>query len=217
MQKIKIITYSPHANNKDHSDPCGAKHDNHSNATYIKQICDLFTHRPIYYMDLGCAGCQTVIDMNNMGHIAVGVEGCGYEQIMKKSNQPIKDNWKQYYNKCLFGADIGEPFVIANENNEIIKFDIITAWDFLEHPLEKQIPTVLENIKKHLKEDGWLIYNIALTSGPWHNCVKPIEWWKDIFNKHGLQFCNTPLTSTPREENTKTNQTEFAGACRHAE
>lgn len=209
---INVITEHKHTLSLDRLQPIGAKQDNHSNKTYISQIKTLVKDS---YLDLGCAGGQTVIDMSELGYDAVGIDGCGIDQILKKSINPdINNNWTKYFNKNLFEADIAKPFYIEKDTKPF-KFDLITAWDFLEHPKEEEIPVVIENIKRHLKPEGWFLFLISKSLGTHHQCVKEDEWWKQKFEEHGFYYCPSPITSTPRNpEYNKIWDHEFFGAFR---
>jgi SAM-dependent methyltransferase len=207
---MRVITQHKHIYSLDRTHPVGAKQDNHSNPVYIEQICALFNNEPFSYMDLGCAGGQSVLDIAAKGYTAIGIEGCGRDQILRCAVNPeVSHNWREFFNKYLFEADIGRPFEVVDDDGKRLQFDLITAWDFLEHPPCEDIPQVITNIKTHLKPDGLIVGLIAQSEGPHHRCVKPNEWWVDIFLQHGLKFYPFPLTSTPRAPEYIYNKEEF--------
>lgn len=210
---MNVITKHPRINSQDYHNPCGAKQDNHSNEVYIKEICQLFNNAPFSYLDLGCAGGQSVIDIAQKGYVSAGIDGCGKDRILEVStSEGVTNNWTRYSDKNLFSADISQPFRIVDENNQAIKFDLITAWDFLEHPTQDEIPQVISNIKGHLSQDGWFICLIAKSEAIWHQCVKTDQWWIESFTSRGFDLKKIPITSNPRTELIKPNREEFVGA-----
>lgn len=113
---------------------------------------------------------QSVVET---GHIGVGLEGSDW------SAQLGRAAWGK--TKTLFTCDIGKPFQIL-EKGQPAKFDVITSWVVFEHIKEKDIPTLIANMQKHLAENGILIFSIG--NGPdWvngvnlHQTIKPREWW----------------------------------------
>tara|TARA_R110000824_G_C15138870_1_gene669808 strand:+ start:635 stop:1330 length:696 start_codon:yes stop_codon:yes gene_type:complete len=212
---INITTQYPNATHSpDFIFPIGAIQDNHSNSVYLSELSRVTGKEKFAYLDLGCAGGQTVVDVYNNGNIACGVEGSDLEKmisISKNRTRPtprfigamdvpdsdIHDNWTEFKDKCLFKADITKPFELSNDRG-IQKFDIITAWDVLEHPTPEQIPAVIDNIKRHLKDDGVFVCLINLVPSPHHQCVKPKEWWVDVFNKNGLEDRGFDFNASPR-------------------
>jgi predicted TPR repeat methyltransferase len=213
---IKIETNYPNAMGPDFDYPNqGASQNNHSNPVYLKEL-ERVTGKPNFsYMDLGCAGGQSVVDLYNLNHISCGIEGSDLEKMINESKNRIKpepryigdtsditedvhDNWIKYKDKCLFKADITKPFRLINENNEQQKFDVITAWDVLEHPKPEDIPNVINNVKEHLDENGMFICLINLVSGHHHQCIKPSEWWLQIFDEHGFENVEFDFNASPR-------------------
>lgn len=212
---INITTQYPNATHSpDFIFPIGSIQDNHSNSVYLSELSRVTGKEKFAYLDLGCAGGQTVVDVYNNGNIACGVEGSDLEKmisISKNRTRPtprfigamdvpdrdIHDNWTEFKDKCLFKADISKPFELSNDCG-IQKFDIITAWDFLEHPTPEQIPAVIDNIKKHLKDDGVFVCLINLVPSSHHQCVKPKEWWIEEFGNKGLEDHGFDMKASPR-------------------
>jgi len=197
MIKIKIKTDFPDAiNSPDYIAPLGARENNTSNPEFISEIIriaeNIKTSEKFSYLDLGCAGGQAAIDLYNLGHLSCGVEGSNLDIILIGINREmtinqVGSNWRKYKDSCLFKADITKAFEMLNENDELQKFDIVAAWDVMEHPREEDIPNVIENIKKHMHKNSLFIAIIGITgSGPFqgfehHQCIKPGKWWLDIF------------------------------------
>ena len=207
---ITIITEHPEAvGSPDFSAPIGAIQDNHSNPVYLAELERVAGAKRFSYLDLACAGGQSVVDVYEAGNIACGVEGSSLEKILASTRwQPTylggdvvksgAENWKNYKDTCLFKSDISKPFELRNKDGEIQTFDIITAWDFLEHPLPEEIPTVINNIKKHLAENGTFICLVSLAHGSHHRCVRPRMWWLDQFSQKGLIDIGFSFNASPR-------------------
>lgn len=213
---IKIKTNFPDAYGPDYDNPSqGASQNNHSNQFYLNDLSRVIGKSKFSYLDLGCAGGQSVVDLYKLGNISCGVEGSNLEKMISESKtrskpnprfigdtnvllEDVHDNWINYKDICLFKADITKPFELINDDNNIQKFDIITAWDVLEHPKPEDIPNVIQNIKNHLNDDGFFICLINLVNGSNHQCIKPYEWWVDIFRTNGFEDLGFDLTTSPR-------------------
>tara|TARA_A100001391_G_C5060748_1_gene275983 strand:- start:541 stop:1449 length:909 start_codon:yes stop_codon:yes gene_type:complete len=131
------------------------------------------------------------------------------------------DNWRTYKDKCLFNADLSKPFKIYKHNLELpagqhqlydlgddydsakeeLKFDVVTSWEFLEHPHPDEIGGILRNMNKHLKMHGFALGTINLSPGEHHRCIKTIEEWDLIFREYGFDLVQDNMSiwglSTP--------------------
>jgi hypothetical protein len=69
-------------------------------------------------------------------------------------------------------------------------FNVITAWEVMEHFKEEDIQAVIRNIKSHLDihDKSFFIGSIAaIPDGIWHQTVKDKQWWIDKFNLCGMK------------------------------
>jgi len=160
--------------------------------------------------------------------VAVGIEGGNIYGMTKEFEEKECEtgalsiargaqNWKQYEGKCLFHADISKPFEVLKQeelhevllkqekshdnsfkNASRLTFNVITAYEFLEHPLPEEIPQILENVKNHLHGNGYFVGTINLSPGDHHRCPRPVEWWNNIFEEHGFDMYQYPFMSSPR-------------------
>jgi SAM-dependent methyltransferase len=213
---IKINTNYPNAYGPDYDFPSqGASQNNHSNPVYLGELERITNKTNFSYLDLGCAGGQSVVELHNRGNVSCGIEGSNLDKMIeesKKRNKPeprfigdtyqpdtdVHDNWVNYKDICLFKSDITKPFELLNSDNKIQKFDVITAWDVLEHPKPEDIPDLITNIKKHLNDDGVFICLINLVSGSHHQCIKPEDWWLKIFDENGFENLGFDFKASPR-------------------
>lgn len=118
-------------------------------------------------------------------------------------------NWENYKDICLFHADVSKPFKIVadtaatkeirksmhvsqdpylDDGDDVVKFNIVTAFEFFEHPLPEEIPGILKNANKHMRIGSIFVGTINLSSGEHHRCAKPVSWWKNIFEEHGFSI-----------------------------
>jgi SAM-dependent methyltransferase len=106
------------------------------------------------FLDLGCASGNLVKDAMSRGFDAVGIDG---------TDVPLKadrEMWKKYYQSRLFITDLTEPFNIE-QDGERVEFDVINAWEVLEHLRPHSLHIAVKNIYNHLKKDGLLVVSIS--------------------------------------------------------
>ena len=174
----------------DHLYPCGTRRDNSKcndfNKSFYNIIKELGYSKPYNILDLGCAGGGMIRTFIRDGHNAIGLEGSDY---CKKRG---KFEWT-VIPESLFTCDIAKPFTIYDENGNIAKFDLVTAWDFLEHIKEgDDLLQVIGNIKKHLR--GIFVCNISHRLSVQvendlnlHQTVRPPKWWDSLFEDNSFE------------------------------
>lgn len=184
---VEVKTKHPVAySSPDHTNPWGTKRDNFTNLKFVDEIQNYFTEGNFSFMDLGCSGGQLVTDFlrSSTCKIAVGLEGSDYSVKHRRAN------WPEFHNKNLFTCDITEEFTVLDDGKPV-QFDLITAWEVLEHiPVEK-VPGLIENIHKHLKPGGIFACSISVASDKpegveLHVTRKYPDWWISQFEKFGL-------------------------------
>lgn len=188
---VKCVTDHPVAfESPDHLCPVGTKNDNSTHGGYIGQVEKFFEGKNINYMDLGCAGGQLVVDLSNRGHFAVGVEGSDTGRKHKLFN------WPQYDGTVLHTADITKPFHIERDG-EKVEFDMISAWEVVEHIHPMDLDAFFENILSNLKTGGFFVASINL--GPdvrvvdgvthhLHQSVFPENVWRErVLSKYCIE------------------------------
>jgi SAM-dependent methyltransferase len=89
-------------------------------------------------------------------------------------------------------------YTLVDDNNDTIKFDVITSFEHFEHIQSDTFPKFIENIKKHMHKDS-VIYASAAS---WayvgevdrvHCNVKPADMWKAEMEKYGFEELPTKL------------------------
>jgi SAM-dependent methyltransferase len=83
-------------------------------------------------------------------------------------------------------------YTLVDDNNDTIKFDVITSFEHFEHIQSDTFPQFIDNIKKHMHKDS-VIYASAAS---WayvgevdrvHCNVKPADMWKAEMDKYGFE------------------------------
>jgi cyclopropane fatty-acyl-phospholipid synthase-like methyltransferase len=190
VKQFQVSTDYPVAlDSIDHTHPGGTMHDNSRNPRFNEKLFALLSKRPLWVLDLGCAGGGFVKDMLDAGQVAIGLEGSDYSLLRKRAEwATIPDN--------LFTCDITRPFAVWAEQPGIetpdltyqpAAFDVVTAWEVMEHLPEERLPTLCNNIKNLLAYDGEWIMSVSTQHGPHHVTVRPREWWLEMFKREGLE------------------------------
>ncbi|MBE2180035.1 MAG: class I SAM-dependent methyltransferase [Chthoniobacterales bacterium] len=134
--------------------PFGTAQDNSTNRAFVVKVGDWITRRTGCargaMLDLGCSGGQLVADFRAIGWDAVGLEGSDFSLKHRRAN------WSTLANVALFTCDITRPFRVSLDGSPA-KFDLITAWEVLEHIPEAALPQLFANITGHLKPGGLFI------------------------------------------------------------
>jgi SAM-dependent methyltransferase len=196
--RLKLETQHPVAlYSQDTKKPRGAKNDNSFQQSFNNKLFDFYPNdgKPLNILDLGCAGGGLVRSLLDDGHFAIGLEGSDFPKTHGLGEwSTIPGN--------LFNCDITEPFLLAEETttSQPFLFDIVTAWEVLEHIPEERIPQLMGNIRSHLKPEGRIIFSIATfpdldeaTGTNWHVCVHQKPWWVAKFKELGYD----EITSHP--------------------
>jgi 2-polyprenyl-3-methyl-5-hydroxy-6-metoxy-1,4-benzoquinol methylase len=171
----------------DHVIPRGAANDNTVHRAFNAALYRHFSPSvTISLMDLGCAGGGLVRSIIEDGHVAVGLEGSDYCKVNALGE------WKN----CplhLFTCNICEKFQVLYPSGKKALFDVVTAWEVLEHIPEHKVHALIRNISIHLKPGGLFIASVDCTpdfnvfSGAvYHATLQPREWWLSQFRKENI-------------------------------
>lgn len=153
--KIEVVTRHPVAfTSPDHIMPFGTRNDNSTNRKFVLLLNDYvrsqFKGTAPASIDIGCSGGQLVADFLSLNWIAVGLEGSDYSLKHRRAN------WFNLANKNLFTCDITKPFRVKVNGKEH-GFQLITAWEVLEHIHTNDLPAVFQSICDHLAPGGLFI------------------------------------------------------------
>ena len=183
---IKLVCDSDLAyDSPDHISPRGTMQDNSTNPRFNRKVYRLLdkVKRQIRVLDMGCSGGGFIRECNNDGCLAIGLEGSDYSEKHRRAEWAIIPEF-------LFTCDIGKNFKLFKDN-EHIKFNLITSWEYLEHINPEDVDTLIKNIKNNLLDDG--IFIASLSNFPdicngidLHQSKHPKKWWYNKFKEHGL-------------------------------
>jgi len=145
--------------------------------------------RRIKVLDLGCAGGQLVMDFVSAGQLAVGLDGSDYSIINRRAC------WPHMYGKHLFTCDISREFQVLWDQEKDdwnlvpMTFDVISAFEVIEHVQFDRMDIFLQNIKKHLAPSGMFLGSISMISEiqgglQLHQSIHTKDEWYTIFSKY---------------------------------
>jgi len=205
--ELKVVTDFPVATDSpDHITPWGTARDNSSNLRFNHKLLMLyqFLNRFPKVLDLGCSGGGFVKTCLNEGCMAVGLEGSDHSKIHNRAEWPLLAD------KYLFTTDISKDFQVTLNNSPLL-FDVITLWEVMEHLPEERLPTICNNISKHLEEHGLAIMSVSsneeeINGTKLHLTVQEKEKWLDVFRENKLynlaqyeSFFNTQYIRGPKQ------------------
>lgn len=188
MIKVIIETEKEIAfDSPDHIQPHGTKQDNSTNLAFNTKLRSWLFPESLRVLDVGCSGGGFVKSILDEGGFAIGIEGSDYSKKNKRAE------WATIP-ESLFTTDATANFQLLSETKEgtknPIKFNVITAWEFIEHIKEEDLPSVMANFDKHLLSGGVIIISISpneeIVNGiTLHQCVHESEWWYAKFSELG--------------------------------
>lgn len=171
----------------DHKWPRGTIQDNFSNTRFNVKLYAMLGFKPdIQLLDLGCAGGGFVRTLIEDGHTAIGIEG---SDVSRKLRSREWDTCPLH----LFTADITTPFQVRTKDDEPMIFDVVTAWEVLEHIPQESMDGLFDNIRRHLRPGGYFFGSVCLlpdenpiTGAVYHVSLYPREWWLERFARFDL-------------------------------
>jgi SAM-dependent methyltransferase len=162
LHSIEVETQYPIAlASLDHTLPFGTKQDNNTSQGLLAELASEL-QEPYNLLDIGCSGGQFVVDCWARGNTAVGLEGSDYSLRHQRAN------WPGYHNKLLFLCDLTKPFRVT-EDREPLRFDVVTAWEVMEHFSPDDLKAVLENLVHHMHEGSLFLASISRDTGDPHH------------------------------------------------
>lgn len=174
----------------DHLMPWGTRRDNSKNRRFNEKLYALYQQqrRQLKILDLGCAGGGFVKDCLDDGCLAIGLEGSDY------SRKYCRAEWASIPN-FLFTCDITgdfDIFVESTDGSGRLIFDVVTAWEVMEHIAEADLSKLAANVYKHLSPGGLWIMSISpneevINGIKLHQTVKPKSWWVEKFKQLGFE------------------------------
>ena len=191
---ISIITDYPVAfTSPDHIVPVGTVNDYTRHPRFVRACESIFPNKnKLSFLDCGCSSGGIILDAILRGHIGIGLEGSDISLLQQRAEwRLLKHN--------LFTCDLSKPFVLTNtDDKETYKFDVISAWEFLEHLDIDGLSNFFAMVRKHMHNESIFAASVALydhcvDSVHLHQTVKPQEWWYNFFEENGFELCEHTL------------------------
>lgn len=182
------------ASSLDHLVPRGTAADDTRCAAFARRCEALFpASRRLRFLDLGCAGGGLVAEFAERGHDSFGVEGSDFSRMRRRAA------WATCPER-LATADITEPFRIrTGADGGLVQFDIVSAWEVLEHLPEAGLPAFWRNVTRHLDPAGYFVASVsdmpdrADDGRDYHVTLRPREWWHGSMRQGGLDPVTLPF------------------------
>jgi len=172
----------------DHRHPLGVAQDHTRSPRFVRACEQALARdgRKLKGLDIGCAGGGVVLDFCLRGHEGVGIEGSDHAQRTQRGA------WRLLHDR-LFTCDATEPYRITR-NGKPARFDVISAWEVLEHIREEQLERFFGNVRDHLGPGGVFCASVATfdctnpnTGAVYHVTVKPRDWWMERVRSLGFE------------------------------
>ncbi len=148
----------------------------------LYQICQ----GPLTVLDVGCGAGNFVKTVIADGREAVGLEGDSHHLDHKY------DGWSAVPSN-LFTCDVAYRFTLHQGDHVPYCFDVVTAWEFVEHIQESDLPMVWNNIRRHLRVGGLFIMTTPsdIRHHPrrgldHHRTRRDEAWWTATIMQHGF-------------------------------
>lgn len=191
VAQFTLLTDFPFAfSSTDFKSPKGSRRDYTRCPTFVKDVTSYF-ERTISYLDIGCSNGGLVFDFLIGGNEAFGLEGSDFG--VKNQSQ----HWRVIPN-ALGNADVTKPYQIKKDGLNT-KFDVIGAWEVLEHINEEDLDQFFRNVANHLHANGVFMASIAqfpdfdpATGQVWHVTLQSREWWNRKFQEFGFKEIYIP-------------------------
>ncbi len=207
--KIKVKAEREVANaSPDHLLPWGTRKDNSQNRRFNDKLCRLYPRfkEILKILDLGCSGGGFVKSCLDDGCLGVGLEGSDFSKRFRRAE------WRTIP-KFLFTCDVTGDFEVLLDSGEgwqRLQFDVVTAWEMMEHIAEPDLPKLAANVKKHLAPGGLWIMSISpnqevINGVVLHQTVQPKSWWVQKLAHFGFEhreeyvrYFNTQFVRGPK-------------------
>lgn len=181
---VQIETKHPVAvYSDDHIHPKGTGVDNTRCPRFVGTMQRAIGDK-LAFLDLGCSGGGLVFDFLLAGHDAYGIDGSDFSAKNKRAMWGILPD-------RLFTADVSKPFRLHTDGTTKL-FNVISAWEMLEHIGTDDLETVFQNIDTHLHPDGVFIASVATEDDfhdgvNLHKTVQPRTWWLEQCSAFGFE------------------------------
>lgn len=194
LQGFKCVTDYPVAyDSPDHIHPVGTVLDHTRHPRFIRACEDFFgdSGKQLSFLDLGCSAGGMVLDAILRGHVGVGLEGSDISRLQQRAE------WR-LLRDSLFTCDVTRPFALGRGETETFKFDVISAWEVLEHLTADGVEGLFANLARHTRPGSIFACSISQVDGgftedgaPLHQTLEPLPWWQERAAKHGFDVLDS--------------------------
>lgn len=193
--KFTVETAHPVAmTSPDHIHPVGTIVDHTRHPRFIAACERLMPQKKrLSFLDLGCSAGGIVWDAILRGHIAVGLEGSDLSKLRQRGEWRLLEG-------SLFTCDISKPFAVLDDKTNMPHiFDVVCAWEVLEHLSKEGLKTLFAQLDRHMDEHSVFFASISQVEGGYtddgrhlHQTIQPKDWWADFLAKEGFFFVEPP-------------------------
>jgi len=193
LKGFKCVTDYPVAyDSPDHIHPVGTVLDHTRHPRFIRACEDFFgSGKQLSFLDLGCSAGGMVLDAVLRGHIGVGLEGSDISRLQQRAE------WR-LLRDSLFTCDVTRPFELGRGEIETFKFDVISAWEVLEHLTADGVEGMFANLARHTHSGSIFACSISQVDGgftedgtPLHQTLEPLSWWQERAAKYGFDVLDS--------------------------
>lgn len=169
----------------DHLMPWGTRINDCVNPRFNSKLWRAYPETQVVrILDLGCSGGAFVKSCIDDGHFAVGLEGSDFSKLHSRSAWATIPDF-------LFTCDVTRPWKLTVDRgfgDQPLNFDVVTAWDVIEHIQDSDLPSLAANVHSHLAPGGLWILSVAnhedIVGGVrLHQIVQPKAWWRKRFQE----------------------------------
>ncbi|MDM0108311.1 rhamnan synthesis F family protein [Variovorax sp. J22R24] len=194
---FKCVTDYPVAyDSPDHIHPVGTVLDHTRHPRFIRACEDYFgSGKQLSFLDIGCSAGGIVLDAVLRGHIGVGLEGSDISRLQQRAE------WR-LLGDCLFTCDVTRPFELSSGEDSPFKFDVISAWEVLEHLSPDGVEGMFANLARHTHSGSVFACSISQVDGgftedgvPLHQTLEPLPWWRERAAKYGFDVLDSDAFS----------------------
>lgn len=160
--------------------------DSSTNIAFIQDIENTLPAKQLNILDLGCLRGSLVRDFIQRGHLVVGLEDQKQEGTV----------WNDFYMKNLFTCDITRDFSVLLDEKMMI-CDYVMGFHLAGHMPFDRLALFFENVRKHLKVNGFFVGSIDLSDTFPQN--QTIQLWQNRILRSitGFSFVEYPFQHIP--------------------
>ncbi|MET3179677.1 UNVERIFIED_ORG: uncharacterized protein YoxC [Variovorax guangxiensis] len=193
LKGFKCVTDHPVAyDSPDHIHPVGTVLDHTRHPRFIRACEDFFgSGKQLSFLDIGCSAGGIVLDAVLRGHIGVGLEGSDISRLQQRAE------WR-LLRDSLFTCDVTRPFELGRGESGAFKFDVISAWEVLEHLTADGVEGMFANLARHTHPGSIFACSISQVDGgftedgtPLHQTLEPLPWWQERAAKYGFDVLDS--------------------------